>query len=534
MKAERKGGRERAAVGISPFGEAAGDAGPGELTPEREGQFSLAFALAPIGMATFGLDYRLHRANKALCEMLGYSQHELLERTLTDLTHPDDRKRDRAQAGRLLRGEIPSYRLEKRCLTKDGHQVWLDLTALLVRDDQDTPLYGIAMVEDITERRRAEEALRASEERYRSFVANSSEGIWRFESGRPIDTSLPADEQIDLFYQHGYLAECNDAMARMYGYERADDLLGAGYEALRSGLGPDTRANALAFIENGYRRLDAESVGFDVSGRQRFFTSNIIGVVVNGYLLRLWGTQRDETERRTAEAQVEGARQQLRALVARLHSLTEKERAEFAREMHDVLGQGLAGLRMDASWLGKRLPHAGDEGVRAEMAARVAEMTGLLDRTIAAAKNLSTELRPGVLDKFGLPAAVEWQCQEFARRTGLSCTPHLPNGELSLSSELSTAMFRILQEALTNVARHAAAKSVRVELGVADGMAALVVRDDGRGVTGEELLAPASLGLLGMRERAEALGGSLLVERCASGGTVVMVGIPFGGGKGAP
>jgi PAS domain S-box-containing protein len=535
MKAEPKDSRARISFSVPPDGETA--AGPGEAAPGSEGQFSLAFAHAPIGMAIFGLDYRLHRANRALCEMLGYGQRELLERTLTDLTHPDDRKRDGALAARMLRGEIPSYRQERRCLTRDGREVWLDLTALLVRDAEDTPLYGMAMIEDVTERRGAVEALRASEERYRSFVVNSSEGIWRFESGRPIDTTLPADEQLEMLYEYGYLAECNDAMARMYGYRRADDLVGAGFEALRSGLGRDTRANARAFIKDGYRRLDAESVGYDLSGRERFFTSNLIGVVVNGYLLRIWGTQRDETERKLAEAQVEGARRQMRSLVAHLHSLTEKERAELAREMHDVLGQGLTGLRLDVSWLGKRLPHAGDEGVRAEMAARVDEMTSQLDRTLAAVKNLSTELRPGVLDKFGLPAAVEWQCQEFARRTGLACECHLPEGEPPLSPELSTALFRILQEALTNVTRHSGAKSVRVELGVAGGVAGLVVRDDGRGVTGEQLSAPASLGLLGMRERAGVLGGALLVERCASGGTVVMASIPLDGrgvgGKGA-
>src|SRR5215207_9453491 len=491
MKADRKSGREQFTFSDAPIGDTAEEVGP-----EIGGQFGLAFATAPEGKSIFGLDYRLHRANRALCEMLGYSQRELLERTLTDLTHPDDRKRDRALARRLLRGEIPSYRLERRCLTGDGRQVWLDMTALLVRDSRDAPLYGMAMVEDVTERRRAEESLRASEERYRSFVVNSSEGIWRFETGRPIDTNLSTDEQLEMLYDHGYLAECNDAMARMYGYARADDLVGAGFEALRSALSPDTHANARAFIENGYRRLDAESVGFDADGHKRLFTSTNIGIVVNGYLLRLWGTQRDETE----------------------------------RELHDVLGQGLAGLRMDVSWLGKRLPNAGDEGARAEMAARVDGMAGLLNQTIDAVKNLSTELRPGVLDKFGLAAAVEWQCQEFARRTGLASTCHLPDGELSLSSELSTALFRILQEALTNVARHAAAKSVLVRLSVAGGVAALVVRDDGRGVTAGELSAPASLGLLGMRERAEALGGSLLVERCASGGSVVMVSIPLDDG----
>ena len=154
-------------------------------------------------------------------------------------------------------------------------------------------------------------------------------------------------------------------------------------------------------------------------------------------------------------------------------------------------------------------------------------MSHLLDQTLTSVKNLSAELRPGVLDKFGLPAAVEWQCQEFARRTGLSCECHLPKDEVALNSAHSTALFRILQEALTNVARHAEAQSVHVGLHVAYGLSTLIVRDDGRGITEEELAAPTSLGLLGMRERAETLGGSLEVGKGPTGGTVVKAQIPF-------
>jgi signal transduction histidine kinase len=328
-----------------------------------------------------------------------------------------------------------------------------------------------------------------------------------------------------MLYEHGYLAECNDAMARMYGYGRAEELIGANFQVLRSALSPAVRDNARQFVENGYRLLDAESVGYDAGGRERFFSSNIIGVVVNGYLLRLWGTQRDETERKSFETQLEGSRRQMRSLVARLQSLAETERAAVAREMHDTLGQGLTGLKMDISWLGKKLPDAG--GVRADVAARLGEMARLLDRTIAAVKNISTELRPGVLDKFGLTAAVEWQCQEFARRTGLSCQCQLPDDEPPLQPEHSIALFRILQEALTNVARHAGAKGVRVGLRAAHGSVTLTVRDDGRGIAEAELSAPAALGLLGMRERAEALGGSLKVGKGLSGGTVVEASVPF-------
>lgn len=525
MKSEKKSRRGQVASDVSRFEETSEEK-TGWASAAGEGQFGLAFTNAPIGMAIVGLDYRLRRVNKALCETLGYSQRELLEHTLVDITHPDDVKKDKALAGQLFRGEIPSYRLEKRFITKDGRLVWLDLTALIIRDSQHDPLYGLTMIEDITERKRAEEALRTSEERYRSFVVNSSEGIWRFEAERPVDTGLPADEQVAMFYKYSYLAECNDALARMYGMDRAEDLIGAHFGDLRLVSETTNLKSIRSFIKGGYRLHNIESVWTNAEREQRHFSSNVIGIVVNGYLLRAWGTQRDETERRLAEEEIKRSRQQMRSLAAYLQSIREKERADIAREMHDVLGQSLTGLKIDISWLSKRLLNAEGESVRAEMAAKLKETTHLLDETIAAVKILSAELRPGVLDKFGLPAAIEWQCQEFARRTGLSCECQLPDGDVPLDRERSTALFRILQEALTNVARHAKAKSVHVRLNIAKGRAALVVKDDGRGVTEEELSAPTSLGLLGMRERAEMLGGSLKVEGSLSGGAVVTASIP--------
>lgn len=492
-----------------------------------EGQFSLAFTHAPIGMAIVGLDYRLRRVNSALCETLGYSQRELLEHNLMDITHPDDIRKDRALVGQLFRGEIPSYQMEKRFIARDGRLVWLFLTVLVIRDHRHNPLYGLAMIENITERKRAEEALRTSEERYRSFVVNSSEGIWRFESEQPVDTGLPVDEQVEIFYKYGYLAECNDAMARLYEMQRADDLIGARFSDLPLVPEATSRDSLRAFIESGYRLFDIGSVGTSAVGEKRYFSSNVIGIVINGHLLRAWGTRRDETERRLAEEELRHSRQQMRSLAAYLQSMREKERADIAREMHDVLGQGLTGLKIDISWLSKRLPGAEGERVRAEMAARLMETTRLLDETIAAVKNLSAELRPGVLDKFGLPAAVEWQCRKFAQRTGLSCQLKLSDDDEHLETEHSTALFRILQEALTNVARHAQAKSVHVGLDITPERAALIVRDDGRGVTAEELSAPTSLGLLGMRERAEMLRGSLKVESGLSRGTIVTASIPL-------
>ena len=501
---------------------------PPKASRLTDGRFRLAFEKAPIGIAIVGLDRRLRRVNRSLCEALGYSEAELLARAVVDITHPDDVRRDKALADKLFGGEIPIYRLDKRFITKDGRLVWLDLTAFLIRGDRNEPLYGMAMVENITERKRAEEALRTSEERYRSFVVNSSEGIWRFEVEQPIDTRLPADEQIKLFFEHSYIAECNDAMARIHGYDRAEDVVGARFSDLKLVSGPAGIDTLRDFISNGYRLRDVESIRIDPDGRKWCFANNMIGIVVNGYLLRVWGTRRDETERKLAEEELLHSRQQLRSLAAHLQTVRERERAETAREMHDVLGQWLTALKIDLAWLSKKLPQAANDSVRAGMADRIKDGNLLLDQTIAAVKTLSAELRPGVLDKFGLSAAVEWLCREFERRTGIKCESQVPNKDVRLSTERATAIFRIIQESLTNVASYSQASKVVIKLKVNKGDATLSVRDNGRGITRAEIMAPGSLGLLGMRERAEILGGDFAVDGKAGGGTTIKARIPIG------
>jgi signal transduction histidine kinase len=187
----------------------------------------------------------------------------------------------------------------------------------------------------------------------------------------------------------------------------------------------------------------------------------------------------------------------------------------------------LTGLKIDLAWLNKKLPDAGNEWVRTRMAERYKAAIELLDETLTAVKSLSTELRPSVLDTFGLSAAVEWQCSEFERRTGIACECRQLDDEMVLNAECSTALFRILQEALTNVARHSRATKVYVELAVNGSHVGLTVRDNGRGVTEDELAAPGSLGLLGMRERAVLLGGDFFVRGEPGKGSVVVARVPL-------
>jgi len=190
--------------------------------------------------------------------------------------------------------------------------------------------------------------------------------------------------------------------------------------------------------------------------------------------------QRDETEKRKAEEQIQHSQQQLRLLAAHLQTLREKERTTLAREMHDSMGNSLTSLKLDLTRIARRLSNPPDDQTRAEIVERLKSASDLLDQTIDQVKTISTELRPGVLDKFGLAAAIEWQCQEFERRTGISCDCDLPAAPLMLNPDHAIAFFRILQEALTNVARHADAQHVKVTLRLEDSDVKLTVEDDGR------------------------------------------------------
>jgi signal transduction histidine kinase len=228
-------------------------------------------------------------------------------------------------------------------------------------------------------------------------------------------------------------------------------------------------------------------------------------------------------ERIDADANLKASEQQYRDLAGRLQSIREEERTRIARELHDELGQALTAIRMNVSWMGR---HAQDEENRVSERARTT--TVLIDSTIDSVRRIAAELRPGVLD-FGLTAAIEWQAQEFESQTGIPCELLLESGSLALDEQVSVAIFRILQETLTNVARHAEATSVVIRFRCENGEALLFVQDNGRGVNAEILAGKRSLGLVGMRERAKLLGGTLSVQGAAGRGTTVQACIPADG-----
>lgn len=225
------------------------------------------------------------------------------------------------------------------------------------------------------------------------------------------------------------------------------------------------------------------------------------------------------------EAETQQAAESLRALALRTETVREQERTAIAREIHDQLGQNLTALRMDVDWISRALP---DERQRQpKLDRKLTSMAQLLDVTVPLVRNISRRLRPGVLDALGLRAALEWQLEEFQDRTGVQAELICDLDDSRLHPDQATVLFRIFQETLTNIIRHAAAGAVTVHL-TQDGTGALMeVADDGSGISEEAAGDPRALGLLGMRERAAAAGGRLTIQGRPGRGTIVAAWIPI-------
>ena len=327
----------------------------------------------------------------------------------------------------------------------------------------------------------------------------------------------------------GHILDCNDSMAKMLGYaSRANLLQHRSTELYDSGgdrelfLKDLRHAGTLTNYELRLRRTDGTPV---------YILENVSLVPdPHGGPATIQGAMVDITERKLAEEALRESEGRFRRLAEELRRLTrhmrdvrERERARIARELHDELGQALTALNMDLHWVRERSPSEFDSAQ-----VRVAAMCELVDGTIQALRRICTDLRPTVLDDLGLVAAIEWQAREFESRTGIRCVAALPHTSIDLPKDQATEVFRILQEGLTNIARHAQATKAKVDLRVRSRALILTVSDNGVGITSEQCSAPHALGLLGMRERAIQWSGQVEFRGVPGKGTTVTLRLPLG------
>jgi len=367
------------------------------------------------------------------------------------------------------------------------------------------------MLGSALDRRRAQEALGESEHRFRQLTDNIREVLWLY---------TPDYDKV-LYISPAY--------ERVWGLTR-ESLCQDPYSFLDA-VHPDDRARVEETVRRDRRRgFNQEYRVVRPDGTVRWIWSRGFPIEDEaGRVYRIAGIEEDITERKEAEEQLKTSSRQLRALSESLRRAKEEEGIRIARELHDELGSALTSMKWSLLELDKVGPEGGRPVGNAGAREKIAEMVGLVDATINTVRRISSELRPGVLDDLGLVSAIEWHAQQFQERTGIVCRFDSLIENVELNREQSTTVFRIFQEAMTNVLRHARATKVNIIIEEDEGEIVLEIRDNGRGITETERLGVHSLGLLGMRERAHSIGGKVEINGIAGKGTVLVVRLPIKG-----
>lgn len=361
-----------------------------------------------------------------------------------------------------------------------------------------------------------------NEELLEMFFSQSQDGFFFMMLDNPVEWGdhVNKAEVLDFVFEHERMTKVNPAFAAQFNASSPGALLGMTPAQFFAHDPVQAKERWREFFDQGRYHSETEERRLD--GTPMRIEGDY--VVIRDDLGRIaghFGIQRDVTEGYEATARVSASRQELRALAARLQRAREEERTSIAREIHDELGQALTGIKLDISWMRRRLPR--DH----ELVAQCVSMIERIDGTLSAVRRIATELRPSVLDQLGLEAAIEWQGQEFSVRTGILVDLDVGVGGTKIPEHVASSAFRILQESLTNVARHARASRVGIRLAVVDQGLTLEVTDDGVGIAPDRLDGTSSLGLVGMRERALACGGELCISGRTTLGTTVLLTIPL-------
>jgi PAS domain S-box-containing protein len=449
-------------------------------------------------------DGRFLIANPALAEMLGFESAQELMDSRTDLARQQYVDPERRQELKKLLEENETIQgFEYQAYRKDGSKIFITTSVRAVRDRQGELLYYEGTAQDITERRRAEDALSEAEQKYRELFENAK----------------------DVIYVHeldGRYTSVNKAAEALSGYSR-EEILGKHFTEL---VAPEfvnqVRDNLCRKLASeGETAYEIELIGKD--GRRIPVEVNSRLIRKNGIAIGVQGTARDITERKLAE-------EALRRYSRRLIEAQEDERQRIARELHDQIGQILTAVQFNLHTVQRLCPTS-------DAAAHVDDGIRVLDEALEQVRDLSLDLRPSLLDDLGLVPALRWYAGRHARRTGLKpeVFTNLPQPDARFARDVETACFRIAQEALTNVARHAHASEVSVSLGIDEENLHLVINDNGAGFDAEVLKKRASsaatLGFQGMRERAEAVGGSFKIVSAPSKGTQINASFPIKNGR---
>ena len=448
-------------------------------------------------------------ANQFASKVFGYSHEELLGQSVELLLPKKQAAKHRIHRREYMKA--PDTRsmgpeLDIHGRRKDGSLFPAEVSLSPLQTPEGVLV--TAAVRDISARRQAEEALRQSERQLAQAQHMAQVGSWRWE--------VAADRMT-----------WSEVMCVIYGC--APNEAPTTYVEFLDSIHPDDRARVNGIIGSARRTGSAFEYEHRIrrpDGVERqLYSRGEVAPEAGGEPAVISAITQDLTERKLIETELRRSREQLRQLSSHLQAAREEERARMSREIHDELGGSLTGLKMDVTRLAKQAEMLTPDQLRE----RAVTMASLIDSTVQMVRRIASDLRPGILDDFGLAAAIEWQLQEFCERAGLDFEyeSNLEELDLDLDPVSTTALFRLFQEALTNVARHAQATRVTARLQAGEDELILELRDNGRGIRTGELVNSKSLGLLGMRERVQQLDGELTINGAPGQGTTVLIRVPL-------
>jgi len=442
------------------------------------------------------LDGSIHSWNKAAENIFGYRASQVVGQQITILDHIIDFETlikipqlnmSQNEGRRILHIDLVPVRRYDQTL-------YVTLTVYPFVDEKGQVLGYTTIARDITSSIKAEEALRESEERYRTFVTNFKGIAFRW-----------SPDYIPIF-MHGNVQEIT-------GYEVDEFLLNKinWNDIILDDDLPKVLQNREFIKKNSNQSIEFE---YRIKTKQdeiRWLNESLLNVSnEKNEILFIQATIYDITQRKIAETELRESRQQLRNLALHLDSVREEERKQIAFEIHDELGYALTAIKLDIAWLVKKIDVSKDN-----LEQKIKEMSDLLELTIQKVRTISSQLRPSILDHFGLVAAIDWQSKEFQRRTAIRTRFNVNPKDIQVPESLATPIFRIFQESLTNISRYAKASRVDVYLEKQDKNIVLKVVDNGIGIDPDMIYHKNSFGLLGMREKAKSMGGEVVINNLA-------------------
>ncbi len=453
-------------------------------------------------LAIEDIEGRLVYANNEFTKIFGFPQNEVLNLTLKDYTSAAFYNEILERHNNRMKGMLVPEEFVYKGKRKDGTEIWIEARVSSIIENG--KLIGTQSLErDITERKKSEAEVIASQERFRTL----------YEENPLMNFTLDEDGKVLSVNKHG---------AADLGYHR-DELIGS------SILGVFNTEDHLTVLNQIKECISNPKKSFSWELRKVTKSGKTIWVAETGTaLLDMNGNYmvmivcENVTERKNAEKELQQINGQLRKLSSHLQSVREEERTNIAREIHDELGQQLTGLKMDASWIKRKIQETSPK-----IAEKVDGMISLINETVQSVRRIASELRPGILDDLGLISALEWQGKEFQKRTGIRTDFRLPSDEIEIEKNLSTGIFRVYQETLTNVARHANATELKTSFELNGDKIILKIHDNGIGFDETKTKDKNTLGLVGMKERASMLGGKLTIESSKENGTSILLEVPL-------